>query len=183
MNKPAADVPAAALTFARQLTEKVWFNALWFQGTWFCAVLGQNELLAVTLGLIGLHFALVPKRLRELRQLALLGGIGMAIDAGLSALGVFQFTGGVLLPLWLCGLWLAFATTLGRSLAFFASRPWLAALAGGLVLPFNYYAGSRLGAVEFGWPLWQSLLIMAVIWAVMLPTLYSLHQRLFQASE
>lgn len=183
MSNPVADSPTAPLPFARQLTEKAWFNALWFQTTWFCAVLGQDTLLAVTLGLIGLHFALVPLRGRELRQLFLLGGSGMAVDASLSALGVFRFTDGVLLPLWLCGLWLAFATTLGRSLVFFASRPWLTAAAGALVLPFNYYAGSQLGAVEFGWPLWQSLLMMSAIWSLTLPALYYLQQRLFQAKE
>ncbi len=183
MSNPLADNPPIPLPFARQLTEKAWFNALWFQTTWFCAVLGQDALLAVTLGLIGLHFALVPQRLRELGQLGLLGGTGMAVDAGLSAVGVFQFPGGTFLPLWLCCLWLAFATTLGRSLVFFATRPWLTAAAGALVLPFNYYAGSRLGAVEFGWPLWQSLLLMAAIWSLTLPTLYYLQQRLFQAKE
>ena len=156
MSNPVADSPTAPLPFARQLTEKAWFNALWFQTTWFCAVLGQDTLLAVTLGLIGLHFALVPLRGREFRQLFLLGGIGMAVDASLSALGVFRFNGDVLLPLWLCALWLAFATTLGRSLVFF---------------------------VEFGWPLWLSLLIMSAIWSLALPALYYLQQRLFQAKE
>lgn len=183
MLPPVAESAARPLSFSRQLSEKAWFNALWFQSTWFCTVLGRDDLLAVSLGLIGLHLLLVPQRRLEMRQLALLGGIGIAVDTGLSAIGVFQFQGGVLMPGWLACLWLAFATTPGRSLAFLGARPWLTALAGGLVFPFNYFAGSRLGAVEFGWPLWQSLLIMALIWSLLLPALYYLQRRLFTSTE
>lgn len=183
MMPPLADSAASPLSSARQLSEKAWFNALWFQSVWFCAVLGRNDLLFLSLGLIGLHLLLVPRRRLEIRQLALLGGIGIAVDSGLSFIGVFQFADDVLLPGWLACLWLAFATTPGRSLSFLWVRPWLAALAGGLVFPFNYYAGSRLGAVEFGWPLWQSLLIMALIWSLLLPALYYLHRRFFSPTE
>lgn len=183
MMPPLAHSAASPPSFARQLSDKAWFNALWFQSTWFCTVLGRDDLLFVSLGLIGLHLFLVPRRRLEMRQLALLGGIGIAVDTGLSLIGVFQFAGGVLMPGWLVCLWLAFSTTAGRSLAFLGDRPWLAALAGGLVFPLNYFAGSRLGAVEFGWPLWQSLLIMAVIWSLLLPALYYLHRRFFSSPE
>ncbi|MDO8860334.1 DUF2878 domain-containing protein [Haliea sp. E1-2-M8] len=183
MTPPLADSAASPRSFAGQLGEKPWFNALWFQSTWFCTVLGRDNLLVVSLGLIGLHLLLVARRRLEIRQLALLGGIGIAVDTGLSLVGVFQFAGGVLMPGWLGCLWLAFATTPGRSLAFLGARPWLTALAGGLVFPFNYFAGSRLGAVEFGWPLWQSLLIMALIWSLLLPALYYLQRRLFGPVE
>ena len=183
MTPPLADNAARPLSFARQLSEKAWFNALWFQSTWFCTVLGREDLLFVSLGLIGLHVFLVPQRRLEIRQLALLGGTGIAVDTGLSLIGVFQFAGGALMPGWLACLWLAFSTTPGRSLAFLGARPWLTALAGGLVFPFNYFAGSRLGAVEFGWPLWQSLLIMALIWSLLLPALYYLHRRFFSPPE
>ncbi|HEY7775386.1 MAG TPA: DUF2878 domain-containing protein, partial [Kineobactrum sp.] len=152
MSIPVTNPSTSAPVPATHLTDKLWFNAVWFQTLWFCAVLGRDQLLAVTLGIIALHLVLVPRRLAELRQLAVLGGLGIAVDAGLSLSGIFVFPGGVLVPLWLCCLWLAFATTLGRSLAAFGPRPWLAALAGGIVVPLNYFAGSRMGAVEFGLP-------------------------------
>ncbi|PLW83674.1 DUF2878 domain-containing protein [Kineobactrum sediminis] len=180
MSTPITDSSGTAAT---HLTDKLWFNAIWFQSLWFCAVLGRDELLPATLAIIALHLLLVPRRFDELRQLAVLGGLGISVDAGLSLSGVFVFPGGVLVPLWLCCLWLAFATTLGRSLAAFGPRPWLAAIAGGVVVPLNYFAGSRLGAVEFGLPLWQSLLVMALIWSALLPGLYYLQQRFFNRLE
>jgi len=168
---------------AQALAERPWFNALWFQTTWFCTVLGRDALLPASLALIALHLWLVPRRGRELAQLALLGGLGMLLDTALSLTGVFVFPGDVILPAWLACLWLAFVTTPGRSLAFLAPRPWLIAVLGALVVPFNYYAGSQFGAVSFGVPVWQALLIMALAWSLLLPALYWLYGRLFAPGE
>lgn len=167
-------MPGSKLSPGRQLTETVWFNAVWFQTTWFCAVLGRETLLPLTAGLILLHLYLVPDRLRELRQLGLIALAGISVDAALSALGVFKFADDALVPLWLCGLWLAFATTFNRSLAFLAGKRWLTLLAGALVVPFNYGIGARVGAVEFGYSLPVSFTIMGAVWAVLLPSLYLL---------
>ena len=158
--------------FSQPLTETNWFNAIWFQTTWFCAVLGQESLLPITAALIILHLALVPDRSKEIRQLAAVAAVGIGVDAFLSASGIFVFANDTLVPLWLCGLWLAFATTFNRSLSFLASRPLLAALAGAIVVPFNYGVGARLGAVEFGYSLPVAFGVMAAIWAVLLPSLY-----------
>ena len=158
--------------FSQPLTEKHWFNAIWFQTTWFCAVLGRESLLPLTAALIALHLLMVPDRGRELRQLSAVGAVGIGIDAFLSVSGIFIFPNGELIPLWLCGLWLAFATTFTRSLSFLASKPLLTLLAGAIIVPFNYGIGARLGAVEFGYSLPISFGTMAAVWAVLLPSLY-----------
>ena len=164
----------SAPTPTLSITEKAWFNAIWFQSTWFCAVLGRETLLPLTAAMLVLHLALVRNTTRELLQLTTLAAVGIGVDACLSLAGVFRFPGGVLVPLWLCGLWLAFATTTGRSLSFLGRRPMLAVLAGAVALPLNYWAGQRLGAVEFGFPVPVTLAIMSLVWAVMLPVLYRL---------
>jgi hypothetical protein len=157
---------------AARIVDAPWFNALWFQATWFCAVLGRDALLPLTAGLILLHLALARDLKRELFQLSAVALVGVTVDACLSAGGFYLFEGGVLVPLWLCCLWLAFATTLGRSLAFFGPRPALTALAGAVVLPFNYLVGARLGAVEFGHPLPLTFVVVGLVWAVLLPVMY-----------
>lgn len=156
------------------LVEKHWFNAIWFQTTWFCAVLGREAWLPLTAALLLVHLALVRDRLAEIQLMALVGGTGIAVDAALSILDIYQFGDGVVLPLWLCALWLAFAAATVRSLSFLAGRPALAALAGAIVIPLNYWAGQRLGAVEFPYPLTTTLLLVSLCWAVMLPVLYRL---------
>lgn len=172
-----------ATDHSQPLAERPWFNALWFQTTWFCTVLGRDALLPLSLALIALHLWLVPRRGRELAQLALLGGIGISLDTALSLTGVFVFADNVILPAWLACLWLAFVTTPGRGLAFLAPYPWLIALVGGLLVPLNYLAGEKLGAVTFGVATWQALGIMAIGWSLLLPALYYLHRRLFKPAE
>lgn len=174
-------VPATARP--ARFSETIWFNALWFQSTWFCTVLGRDSLLPLAVAMIVLHLALVRDVWRELLPLSTIAAIGISVDATLSYTGVFQFSGGVLVPLWLCCLWLAFATTLTRSLAWLGSRRGWAAAAGFLVIPLNYWAGQRLGAVTFPQPLGITLGIMAVTWAVMLPCIYRISSLLTQADR
>lgn len=83
---------------------------------------------------------------------------------------------------WCNAIWQAFATTLGRSLSFLGRRPALAVLAGTVAIPLNYWAGQRLGAVEFGYPVPVTLAIMSLVWAVMLPVMFRLTALIGSAS-
>ena len=159
------------------------FNALWFQSVWFCTVLGRERFLPLAIVLLLVHIWLCRDYRAELRQLAVVGGLGIAPDAVLSAVGVFQFSGGVLVPLWLCCLWLAFAAVLGRSLAWMARLPLLASCIGAVAFPLNYWAGLRLEAVEFGYSVPATMGILAVTWALLLPLMFVLTARLSQRAE
>lgn len=156
-----------------RLAEKTWFNALWFQLVWFLCVIGRDAWLPASLAMLLLHFLLVSSAGRELRNVLPIVALGVVVDSLLSAIGVFDF-GGTLIPLWLCALWIAFATTLNRALGVFARRPWLAALVGGLGVPFNYGIGAKLGAVTLPLDSLATGLILIPIWAILLPGLYRL---------
>ncbi len=168
----------AAGTLVLPLAERRWFNAVWFQLTWFCAVLGRENWILVTAAMLTLHLFLVGNWRQELTRLLPLVLIGAGIDGALGASGVYLFDGGVALPAWLACLWLAFSTTMYRSLDWVGRRWWWAALAGGLAMPWNYWAGSKLGAVEFGYDTAVTLALLALIWAVALPAMYALARRL-----
>lgn len=155
-----------------RLSERIWFNALWFQITWFCVVLGRETLLPVSVALILLHLALVRDTWRELLRLSSIAVIGISADALFSLSGLFEFPNDALVPLWLCCLWFAFATTLTRSLAWLGQRLVLAGLLGAIALPLNYWAGQRLGAVVFPYSLPITLGSMSVVWLVTLPLMY-----------
>ena len=153
------------------IAETTWFNAIWFQSLWFLTVLGRDPLLLAAVALLVLHFALVKKRRKEIELVATVAIIGITVDTGLSLANVFIFPHDSLIPLWLCCLWLAMAAALPRSLAFLQRNAYLPVLAGALVVPLNYWAGARLGAVEFGYPLPQTLLLLSLTWALLLPIL------------
>ena len=156
----------------RSISLTGWFNAIWFQSTWFSAVFGQNDLLPLTIALVLLHFLITENVVSEIRHAFLIGGIGIGVDSVLSICGVFNFNNDVLLPLWMCTLWIAFSTTITRSLSFLSYRPILAIILGALIVPLNYGVGERVGAVEFGLDTKHTFLTLSIIWAVLLPSLY-----------
>ncbi len=153
------------------LTERTWFNAIWFQSTWFFCVLGREMWLPAALTMVGMHFLLVDSARRELKRLAPLIAIGIVVDSLLSAVGIFDF-GGVLIPSWLCVLWIAFAAAIPRALAVFGRHPIIAALVGGIGVPFNYAAGAQFGAVTLPLDPLITGAILVSVWTVLLPALY-----------
>ena len=62
-------------------------------------------------------------------------------------------------------------------------RPLLAGLAGAVAFPLNYWAGQRLGAVEFGYPLLVTLAVLALVWGAVLPLMVRLTTRAGRAQR
>lgn len=80
--------------------------------------------------------------LATIKAIGLVGGLGGVLEFQDS-----DFAGRLLAPLWLLGLWLVFATTLGSSLSRLSSRPRLATVLGTNFGPVNYYAAFNPGAL------------------------------------
>lgn len=156
-------------------------NFVGFQIGWWASVLaaaGDYSWLGPTVVLVLLvaHLRAVQDRLNEVRLILCVGILGVAIDSALHLWGVLMFHEGPgpswLPPPWLIGVWLIFATTLRWSLSWLEAYPKLAALLGGIVGPFSYYGGARLGALWIGEPLFHSLLVLAVAWSLLMPVLF-----------
>jgi len=160
-----------------RLVNTLWFNALWFQATWGLCVLGRESLLPVAMLSLALHFFLVDDWLAEFRRLLPIATLGIAVDTLLTLAGVFVFDVSTVVPLWLVVLWWVFAAALYRSFAKIGRSLWLAALLGGIGVPFNYFVGAGLGAVAL--PLGDTLTIAVLvgIWAILLPLLYRISHR------
>ena len=167
----------------RIISHTGWFNAIWFQLTWFSAVFGQNDLLPLTITLILLHFLITENFISEIRHAFFIGGAGISVDAVLSFCGVFNFNNEVLLPWWMCALWIAFSTTITRSLSFLNYRPILAIILGALIVPLNYGVGERVGAVEFGLDAQYTFLTLSAIWAILLPSLYKISKHIVKPTS
>ncbi len=154
-------------------------NVAAFQLTWWVSVLGAADSKrwigpALAACILLLHVLMVVDRLAMMKVIGLVGGVGYLVDSVLGLAGVLEFHGGnfggrLLAPLWLLGLWLVFATTLGSSLSWLSLRPRLAAVLGAVFGPVSYYAGFKLGAFHLGAPHVRSLFIIAVVWSLLLP--------------
>ena len=148
-------------------------NAVLFQLGWFACVLGGNSLwLLVAAGALLANGLWISRSWAQARLIIYVCLLGTLVDSLLLNAGIFEFRQeGILIPLWLVLLWALLATTLNHCLAWTARPLWRAMLLGAVGGPMSYYAGQRLGAVQFGFGLWPTLALLAVIWAGLFPAL------------
>jgi hypothetical protein len=160
-------------------------NFLAFQLGWLaCVLAGAHKmpwlgtltaLLIIALHLGALRLSRTRPVLPEIGLIMTAALLGAILDSILATSGLLIYPSGVLLPgtapHWIIAMWMLFATTLNVSLSWLRGR-WLLALLLGLIGgPLAYYAGHRLGGVEFAQPLWQPLLALALCWALAMPLL------------
>jgi hypothetical protein len=160
-------------------------NIALFQIGWFACVLGGASGRpwlgsGIAAAVVGWHLWRSAQPRRELALLGLAGAIGFGWDSLLVALGVFSYPSGTLAagtaPVWMLMLWLVFATTLNVSLRWMKTLPVPAIAIGAIGGPLAYYAGFKLGAVEFADPV-VALGAQAAGWSVILPLLLMLSLR------
>jgi len=161
-------------------------NFLLFQAGWFACVLGaargfpwQGALAALLIAAFVVARSQHPRD--ELALAAAAAAAGFAFDSALALTGWVGFEGAVpaplLAPVWMVALWALFATTLNVSLRWLREWPALGVLFGAVGGPVAYYAGERLGALQFADPL-LGLTAVAAGWALATPLLFALARRL-----
>ena len=161
-------------------------NVALFQAGWFACVLGASYgrpwIGAIAAALIVSWNAL--RAAHPSRELALVGvaaALGALFETVLLQSGFVHFAVGTVVdgaaPYWMVALWAIFATTLNVSLRWLRAYPVLGALLGGIGGPLAYYAGARLGALEFA-AAGAALAAIAIGWAVLTPVLLATARRL-----
>ncbi|MBX3374547.1 MAG: DUF2878 domain-containing protein [Phycisphaeraceae bacterium] len=160
-------------------------NFVAFQITWFACVLsagGGRPIVGVlvALGHLAVHFCMVPRRRPEFALVIPAMALGFIGDSVLAALSCIAFTGPArsgpggavgLTTVWMVMLWANFATTLRSSMRWLRGRPVLAAGFGAVGGPLAYWAGARLGAIDFPRGLPSAALGVGVLWLGATPLL------------
>jgi len=154
-------------------------NAVVYQVGWFACVLGAasgwgtaGAALAIALG-VG-HIAAAQRPEKEWPLLLAAAGIGLTVDTLHAGFGILHFAGheaGTLAPLWIVALWFQFGMVLHFCMRWLSHRYVLASLLGLIGGPLSFLGGERLGAASFGEPRALSLAVLAITWAIALPTL------------
>jgi hypothetical protein len=131
----------------------------------------------VILLICGEHIWTAQRRSPEAFLLLAAGLLGLFWETLLVNLGLLEYGSGVLhewiAPYWIVALWLLFATTLNSSLKWLSRRWELASLVGLICGPAAFFAGERMGAVNFNQN-HVSLLAIGLGWAILLPILAGL---------
>ena len=169
-----------------------WTNLLGYQAAWLAAVwsAGQGRAwigMAACVLFIAIQWVASPTRATDARILLAALACGLVIDGALAASGLLVYASpdpGLPAPLWIVLLWGAFAMTINHSMAWFASRRWLAAGFAALGGPLAYLgAGRGFDAVTFAQPEWLGLACLGLAWALALPWLFRIgsHRQLAPA--
>ncbi|MDT8440476.1 MAG: DUF2878 domain-containing protein [Desulfuromonadales bacterium] len=161
-----------------------------YQLGWFSCVLGAawgHPLAGAALAVLLLlaHLYLVVERPAELQLMLAACLIGVGVDSLQQGLGLFTFRPDPAWPFWLPAwvfvIWAQFATLFHYALRWLAGRDLLAALFGLVGGPLAYWGGIRLGAASFGENPPLTLAVLALVWALVTPTLLWLSHTRFTA--
>lgn len=162
-------------------------NIIAFQICWMACVIGGNTTALLSLaGLLLIHIGLIlPKDAQERRnEIFLIMAVfifGFTFDNALYHAGFihFPYHQGMIIPVWLMILWLAFATTLKHSLSRLTERPLIATAFASIGAPWSYFLGTQLEAIEIT-P--AGMLAIAAGWSVLLFTV-SCNQQLMRTNK
>lgn len=168
---------------------QAWINLAGYQIAWLVTVSGAGHGVSwpawAASGLLWIgHFLTSSRKALDLQLLAIAALLGVLIDGFLATAGLLRYspeTPAVPVsgcPLWILALWLAFSTTLTRSLRWLGGRTRAASLLGAAGGPLAYWAAARgWGVIAFEPPQWRGMLALAIGWAVALAILVRVARR------
>lgn len=165
---------------------RILVNVLGFKIGWLSSVLGAAAQMpwlgpVVVVLVASVHLLQAHRPELELGLLVTAAVIGICFDSFIVAMGWVTYPSGqfsaMLAPYWIVTMWVLFATTLNCAMAWLKGRAMLAAILGATAGPASYYAGQKLGAIEFVEPV-AALSALAIGWAVVMPLLMVIAERL-----
>ena len=159
-----------------------------FQVVWLACALGAAHgrnapgVLAAAL-FIGAVQVTNRSRASEVLTILACGAAGLVTESALMATELIRFAApwpsAQLAPAWIVALWLAFGATMPAMASLLGHRLGIKASITGFVAgPLAYWAGERLGALEIVGSAPLTYLAIALIWAVVLPSLLVFRKRM-----
>ncbi|WP_426416225.1 DUF2878 domain-containing protein [Aestuariirhabdus sp. LZHN29] len=165
---------------------KIILNAALFQAGWFACVLGGDLWALAALAAVWLlHYLFVSREPREWCMIFAFAAAGISIDSLLFHAGtLLRSDNSTAIPLWLMALWGIFPTTVHHCLGWLRERRGVTLLCGAIAVPLSYYGGAQLSQqIVFAEPVWQSLLLLGMIWALWLRFMMRIECHLWPTPE
>ena len=173
----------------------IWANFIGYQIAWVIVVSAAGRgsagiALVPEAAFIAWQLAASDQRKADVQLMLAALLCGVLMDGSLSFLGWLHYAAGAPAvpaggaPLWILGLWMCFALTMPRSLAWLQGRLALSILLGAIGAPLAYWSGARgWSAVQFSTPAIKGTVGLAIGWAAAVPLLLNVSRRRAPASE
>lgn len=148
---------------------KVFVASIWFQICWFAAVLGtyQWQWFTVFLTLLTVAYCVLSDA-NSLKRIAVVTIIGLVVDSLNQQFSLLIFQPDWL-PVWLLCLWVVFAWYACQLKSVLHRFPkTYVSIVGGVGGVASYYAGYKLQAVEFGYSVSFTVMILFMEWCAVM---------------
>ena len=152
-------------------------NLIFFKLGWIACIMfaaaGMPLMSILSVAMVaGIHLARVAVPLKEGFFLLCAAAMGLAWESLVVNTGLLQYVGtdgsSWLAPSWIIAMWVLFGTTINHGLSWL-KRHWVFPVSFGLFGgPMAFYAGSKMGAVEFSNTVY-ALGLLGAGWAILLP--------------
>ncbi len=161
-------------------------NAMLFNGVWIACVAGSAKQLiwpaALSCAILAAYQLHPSNRHSNDIKLVILSVIlGLIVDTIWVQFGFMDFTEkrpfSNVAPAWIIILWVGFALTVNHSLKWLTIHPLLPAITGAIAAPLTYFAGIKIGAVEYTASITEVSIGLAVAWAIALTILVEVGKR------
>ena len=162
--------------------KNILINIILFQIGWFACVMTAASSQPIFGAIISLviivsHILMSKQYKQELRIIIIAMMIGLFWDSLIVSAGWLTYQSGMVVdfmaPYWIVLMWALFATTINSSLSWMKEKLILSSVFGAIAGPLAYYAGVKLGAVEFLNEI-NALIALSIGWALFTPLLLKL---------
>ncbi|MDB2613996.1 DUF2878 domain-containing protein [Chlamydiales bacterium] len=153
------------------------FYVGWYACIWAASVDRPLIGILILFSILALDFVASKNKMKYIFILFSVLTIGMIIDSLYQVLGIIIFKSNLSLfpngaPFWILSLYALFATTINSSLSWLKGRPVISGLIGLIGVPFCYKTGELIGAATFPLGLVNTMIIIGVVWAFLLPFIF-----------
>ena len=150
-------------------------NAVLFNATWFGCVLGGELWGAAGLFFMGVQ-TVWDKSHMDLFLAVMLGTFGWVLDSAWVVIGIVDYDGITVAPVWIVILWCAVGLSVNKCMRWFHQHAVLGAVVASVAAPVSYLSAERLGATNvidiYG------LAAISLMWLVVFGCLFSLLRKI-----
>jgi hypothetical protein len=158
-------------------------TALWYIGWLYCVNrASENDPFTgslFVLFVLVLHLIFSRTKLVDLILIVSLALMGTLIDTVFLQTGMIQYKAlyahfpGIA-PLWITALWALFAISIHTSMSWLRGNIFLEMVFGAFGGPASYLVAVKMGAADFGVPVWIAVIILAATWSLVIPFCFRL---------